>query len=158
MNTFDGLPTHVLLVHAVVVLVPVAALAVVLSVWSPTLRRRLGLMTPALTLLALVLTPITANAGEWLQDQLPDAPAIRRHADLGEQLWPWVLALFLLSVVAHLLARRAEAADATRTAPPAWLPVLVAVLATAAAVGATVQTVRIGESGARAVWEGTGSS
>jgi hypothetical protein len=154
-NTFNGLPTHVLLLHAVVVLVPAASLAVVVSAWWPEWRRRLGMLTPLLALGALVLTPITANAGQWLQKQLPDAPAIRKHADRGEKLWPFVLALFLLAVAGYLMARRAESGTA---ADPAWLPVLVAVLATVAAVGATVQVIRIGDSGARAVWEGTGST
>jgi len=157
MNTFNGLPTHVLLVHAVVVLVPAAALAVVAAAWSAPLRRRLGVLTPALALGALVLVPITANAGQWLQKQLPDSPLIRKHADRGEQLWPWVLALFLLAVAGYVLSRRAEAGAGQAPALPSWIPVLVAVLATVAAVGATVQTARIGDSGARAVWEGTGS-
>jgi hypothetical protein len=160
MNTVNGLPTHVLLIHAVVVLVPTAALAVIAAAWSASLRRRLGLLTPALALGALVLVPITANAGQWLQKQVPggfEDTLILKHADRGEHLWPWVLALFLLAAAGHLLARRAETAGPA-PAGPGWLPVLVAVLATVAAVGATVQTARIGDSGARAVWEGTGSS
>jgi hypothetical protein len=155
MNTFNGLPTHVLLVHAVVVLVPAASLAVAVSAWWPEWRRRLGVLTPLLALAALVLTPITTNAGEWLQKQLPDSPAIRKHAERGDQLWPFVLALFLLALAGYLMARRA---DRGVEASPTWLPLLVAVLATIAAVGATVQVARIGDSGARAVWEGTGST
>lgn len=153
-NTVNGLPTHVLLVHAVVVLVPLASLAVVLAAWSDPLRRRLGVVTPLLAFGVLVLTPITANAGEWLRDtrKLGEDPLVRIHADRGELLWPWVLALFLLALVGHLLARRTPAVDGAAAGRPAWLPVAVALLATVAAVGATVQTIRIGDSGARAVW------
>jgi len=155
MNEIDGLPTHVLLVHAVVVLVPMAAVAVIASAWSDSLRRRLGVLTPLLAFGVLVLTPLTANAGEWLRDtrKLGELEAVRKHADLGNRLWPWVLGLFLLAVLGYVLARRAEAADVTTTGPPRSLTLLVAAVATVVAVGAMVQTFRVGESGSRAVWE-----
>src|SRR4051812_14202104 len=104
-----GLPVHVLLVHLVVVLVPLAALFLVASAWSPEARRRLGILTPLLCLAALVLTPITTNAGKWLQDRVGDTPLVREHANLGHGLWPWTLGLFLLAAVVWVLHRRDEA-------------------------------------------------
>ncbi len=144
-----GLPVHVLLVHALVVLVPTAAGAVVLASWWPAARRRLGWLPAALAVLALALTPVTTAAGEWLRDRLPRAPLIAEHTELGDQLLPWVGGLAVVAVASALVGQRGSG----RT-----VRLLVALLATAVAVGATVQTVRVGESGARAVWEGSVAS
>ena len=45
-DEFNGLPIHILLVHAVVVLVPLAALLTMLSAVWPAARRRIGIITP----------------------------------------------------------------------------------------------------------------
>ena len=156
-TSVDGLPVHVLLIHLVVVLVPASALLLVAQAWSPVVRRWAGVLGPLSALAALVLVPITASSGQWLKDQLRPTPLIERHADLGERLWPWVLAVFVLSVAVYLLGRRGDAAGAALppTAGAVGVQVLVAVLATAVAVGAMWQTYRVGDSGARAVWTGT---
>jgi predicted membrane protein DUF2231 len=159
----NGLPAHVLLIHAVVVLVPVAALVLIGQAWSKPVRRWAGVGGPLLCLGALIMVPITVNAGEWFRDHLPPALAssapVRKHAELGDDLLPWVIAMFVLSVAVWLLARRtAEAAEPVvlpATAGTAAIQVVVAVLATVAAVGAVVQTARIGDSGAQAVWKGS---
>lgn len=159
-HEIHGLPTHVLLIHAIVVLVPVAALLLVAQAWSRAARRWAGIGGPLLCLAALVAVPITTNAGYWLRDHLRvTTPLIQRHAHLGRQLLPWVAAMFVLSVAVHLLGRRPSEADTGVVREPtsvgtAKVQLLVAVLATAVAVGAVVQTIRIGDSGAQAVWKG----
>ncbi|MBK5307279.1 MAG: hypothetical protein JJD92_11385 [Frankiaceae bacterium] len=159
----NGLPAHVLLIHAVVILVPVAALVLVGQAWSQRVRRWAGALGPLLCLGALVLVPITTSTGEWLRDhlnpQLAASEPVRKHADLGGQLLPWVIAMFVLSVAVWYLGRRTPEGDETVVLPSAGgavaVQVVVAVLATVAAVGAVVQTARIGDSGAQAVWKGT---
>ena len=76
----NGLPAHVLLVHLVVVFVPIAALMLIASVAWPAARRRLGVGTPLVALIPLVVVPVTTHAGEWLKDRLPENPRIERHA------------------------------------------------------------------------------
>jgi hypothetical protein len=151
----NGLPAHVLLIHAVVMLVPAAALVLVAQAWSRPVRRWAGVGGPLLCLGALVLVPITTNAGEWLQDHLPKELAqsepVRRHAELGDQLLPWVIAMFVLSATVWYLGRAGREAQEKLV----LVPIVVAVLATVAAGGAIVQTVRIGDSGAQAVWKGS---
>lgn len=51
---FNGLPMHPLLVHLAVVLVPLSSLLLVLHVSWPAARRRLGWVTPAVALAALI--------------------------------------------------------------------------------------------------------
>jgi hypothetical protein len=162
-----GLPAHVLLVHAVVVLVPLACLALVLHVVWPAARSRLGIVTPALALVSLVLVPVTTNAGEYLRDHQTVggeiAAKIDKHEHLGSQLLYYAIPLFLVAVGVWLLGRYRDGAvvpgvAAERTAVrevPSWVTVVVGVVAAGLAVATTIQLYRIGDSGAHAVWDGT---
>lgn len=188
----DGLPAHVLIVHAVVVLIPAAALCVLLSAWWPRARRWLGVLTPIAALAALALVPVTTNAGEWLAERLGATPLIARHEELGEQMIWWVGGLFAVALVQWAWHRwYADAPARSRTerdselvgagSPAAGaaerleldgrsnrgagtgtrgtvVSVLIGLVATAVAVGSVVHVVRVGESGSRAVWEGSYSS
>jgi hypothetical protein len=158
-TVINGIPAHVLLIHVVVVLVPVSALLLIAQAWSKVVRRWAGIGGPLLCLGALVMVPITTHAGTWLRNRLHPTPLIRRHAELGHQLLPWVIAMFVLSLVVWLLGRRPEEAREPLVLEPtagiARVQLVVAVLATVAAVGSVVQTYRIGDSGAQAVWQGT---
>ncbi|AEH09774.1 MULTISPECIES: DUF2231 domain-containing protein [Protofrankia] len=145
----NGLPAHALLVHVVVVLVPVAAAMVMLSSVWPAARRRLGVATPLVALIALVSVPLTTHAGEWLEARVPADPLVRRHAELGDSLLPWVAVLFLAAAVSWMLSRRVH--TASRPVHPGVV-VVVAALGIVAAAGSIVQTYRIGDSGAKAVW------
>ena len=64
---FQGLPLHVLLVHGVIVLIPLAALLTVLSAVWPAARRRLGIITPLVALAALIAVPVadSASSPRW---------------------------------------------------------------------------------------------
>lgn len=88
-STINGLPAHVLLVHVVVVLVPLAALTLIASATWPAARRRLGIGIPIGAFAALVAVPITTSAGKWLRDRVPNTALVRRHAGLGGQLLPF---------------------------------------------------------------------
>ena len=103
-----GLPAHVLLVHAVVVLLPLAAVMLVVGVLWPTARRKFGVLTPLLALVGLVLVPVTTHAGEWLEQRLPRSKVIEHHADLGDQLLPWAAGLFVMAVAVWWVGRRRE--------------------------------------------------
>lgn len=156
---FNGLPLHVLLVHAVVVIVPLAALCTVLSVLWPAARRRLGFVTPLLALVALALVPPTQAAGIWLMARVDTTPAVQTHVGLGLNLLPWVAALSAAALAQWLWFRFGTAAadrlrTAVGTAGTRILAAVAAVLVVALAAGTTAAVVQVGESGARAVWEG----
>ncbi len=149
---WNGLPVHVLLVHLVIIAVPAAALAVLLSAFWPRAAQRIGIVSPLLALLAVVAVPITSSAGEWLQERVASTPLIQRHAELGPSLLPWVIALFVVSTTVYLSARLASRLPAkTRLA----IAVLLDVAAVVVAVGAVVTVVLVGESGSAAVWTGS---
>src|SRR6478752_1601961 len=108
-TVINGLPAHVLLIHAVVVLVPLAALMLVASAVWPAARARLGVLTPIVALIALVLVPVTTHAGEYLQRHLGFTnPLIRRHVQLGHMLLPWAIGLFVVAAAVWVLGRRFE--------------------------------------------------
>ena len=157
----NGLPLHVLLVHVVIILLPVTALCVILfSVW-PAFRRRVGIIMAILGVLLIAVVPITAQAGQWLKDRVPDTPLINAHAVIAGTLWPWSLSLGVLSIAAWLwyftLARR-DNPDVPHAGPRHFgarraVAVLITVLAIGIGGYATAHTVMIGEAGSRAIWQ-----
>jgi hypothetical protein len=155
MTLVNGLPAHVLLVHIVVVLVPLTALALVTGALWPRAARHLGVLLPALALVALISVPLTSHAGEWLERHVDDDALVRRHTELGDGLLPWALGLFVLAAVVWWAARRTPG-QAGQGGGSRWsaLPVriVVGVLSVAVAVGAVVDVYRIGDSGAKAAW------
>ena len=152
----NGLPLHILVVHAVVVFVPLAALSVVAAAAWPAARRRLGLVPAAIAAVALALVPVTTAAGEWLKARLPAAPLIEQHAALGDDLLPWSIAVFVVAALLWLFDRfRARVAGRMPAGVLRATPWVLLVLSIVAAVGSVVTVVLIGESGARAVWQGT---
>ncbi|WP_406835482.1 DUF2231 domain-containing protein [Streptomyces sp. AHU1] len=154
MSLVNGLPAHVLLVHFVVVLVPLTALALVVCAIWPEAARRLGIALPLLALVTLVSVPLTSNAGEWLEGHVADDALVRRHAELGDGLLPWAGGLFVLAVALWWKTGRTTASgdsDVSRR-PAAFVRVAAAVLTLVVAVGAVVDVYRIGDSGAKAAW------
>ncbi|PKV96078.1 hypothetical protein ATK30_7014 [Amycolatopsis echigonensis] len=84
MTTVNGLPAHILLVHAIVVLLPLSALVLVLTACLAPVRRRLAGANAILSVLVVVLVPITTDAGEWLERRVARTPLVRAHTELGD--------------------------------------------------------------------------
>ena len=70
LDDINGIPTHALLVHAVVVLLPLAALGGIAVALVPALRRRYGGLVVLLTIVAVAAVPVTQRAGQRLFDRL----------------------------------------------------------------------------------------
>jgi hypothetical protein len=176
----NGLPAHVLLVHVVIVLLPLAAAMLVVSAVWPLMRRKLGVLTPAVALVALIFVPITVSAGRWLRDHLngglAQTPLVQKHTHLGTSLLPWAVGIFVVSAAVWWVGRQyglewkqsprstdsnatgagsaVATRERTRTSLPTWVTAVVAVVSIAVAVGGSYQLYRIGDSGAKAVWTG----
>jgi uncharacterized membrane protein len=156
--TFNGLPIHVLLVHFVVIVVPLAALVAVVAAFWPAARRRIGIVSPILAFVALVSVPLATQAGEALQGQITETSLSRMHTHMGDGLLPWAGLLFLGALLQWGWFRSAAgggalAGRATSERARLVIRILLAALVVVAAVGACVEVFLIGESGARAVWE-----
>jgi hypothetical protein len=157
-SLIGGLPAHILLVHALLVFVPLTGLLTVLHAAWPAVGRRLGLVTPVLALVTLVLVPVTTRAGEWLRTQIPANAAIDRHAQLGNNLLPFVIGLFVAAVGVWWYARTTRSAppvfgDERRDGPRGYgITAVVTIVALLVAGAAVFQLYRVGESGSKAVW------
>jgi predicted membrane protein DUF2231 len=143
-DTIAGLPVHVLVVHAVVVLLPLMALVTV----AVAVRRRWRVAAPWVVLADAVvvgLAYVAKESGEVLQKRLSQfTPDVAQdHGKHGDLVPYFALALLVAAVLVWLTSRSVR-----------LVPVAVAV-AIITGVGALWWTYLTGESGARAVWEQT---
>jgi hypothetical protein len=137
-------------VHGIVVLTPLTALLAILCALVPAVRHRLIWLVAALALATVALTPLTASAGEWLEQHVGSSPAVETHADRGDDMIFFVLGLavaVLLMVVAHVWEGRGRRL-------PRIAPAVIAVVVVLASLGNMYQVYRVGDSGARAAWGG----
>jgi hypothetical protein len=152
--TVFGLPLHPLIVHATVVVVPVAALAVLLTTIWPRFRRWAAWGPAAAAALAVILVPITTSSGEDLERTLPHAKLIETHAHLADGLLPWVIVL-LVGSLGIFWTHFAPGRPGLWTLPR-WLTIVAVALAVVGSVGSLVEVVLIGHSGAAAAWSTAG--
>lgn len=174
MFTVAGLPLHPLVIHAVVVLLPLAAIGTVLLALRPAWRRPLGVPTLLVALVGVIAVPLAITSGSQLRAALGGGgPLVVEHAARAAFLLPAAVA-FLLLLAGGLHAERTArwrdgiaracrsrnvgpgTATARTTITPARARVATALTALAAVVGVVVTAlvVWIGHSGATAVWLG----
>lgn len=148
-----GLPLHPLLVHATVVIVPLAALSVLLAAVWPRFRRWAGPLPLGLAVAGLVLDPLSTSSGESLEHQVGSSALIEKHSELADGLLPWLVALVVMAGGLYFWYRRESRGDAGEAPTSrAWVPVAISAVAVVAALGTAVQVVLIGHSGAEAAW------
>lgn len=146
-----GIPLHPLLVHAVVVFIPLAALGSIAVALFPRWRKPYGPLVLAVSAVALILVPFTTDSGENLRDSLqlggPVLEKVEEHQAMGERIIWAVVPMFVLHLAMLLM---------TRAGRPSREVTIVAWLATIAAVAATVLVVLTGHLGSQAVWDPAG--
>ncbi len=161
--TLDGIPLHPLVIHAVVVLLPLAALGTVAIAVRPAWRRAFGVPVLLIALAGVAAVPVATQTGEQLQNALPGPnPAIAFHQSLGEMLLPYAavfLVLLAVTVVIGIRADRAATPDGggTTVATRSRVVTVAGVLAALAGLVVTGLVIWIGHAGATAVWQGIGS-
>ena len=155
----NGIPLHPLVVHAVVVFVPLAAVAGILFAALPRWRWLLRWPTLVLALASVVLVRVAVVTGTSLKNQRqfagPLADRIATHQAWGHRLewsvWVFVpvavLAFWVLPHVTPLVGRR------DRMSPRPSLVGVATVLLPLAAVVVLALAVITGDAGARAVWK-----
>lgn len=154
-DQFNGLPVHPLVVHAVVVLLPLAAVGTWAIALVPRWRPRYGPLVAASALLSVALIPVATSSGEELAHRVGEPEA---HEELGESLLWFAVPLLVLVVALVWLSRRQARSQATSEpsdptgSRASRLVTAVAVLAALAGLAASVQVYRVGDSGAEATW------
>ena len=149
------MPLHPLVVHAVVVLGPLAALTGL--VYAAVPRWRWLLRWPLLVL--AVLTAVTASLATTSGDDLLEArpelePLVEEHEERGELLRNVALGYVPVSVLAAWALGGVSALASGRGAQETRgaLGMVAAVLLAVASVALLVTLFLAGDSGARAVW------
>ncbi|MFG1928252.1 DUF2231 domain-containing protein [Cryptosporangium sp. NPDC048952] len=173
-----GLPAHPLVVHAAVVLVPIAVLSAFAYVLVPRLRPKIGWVLALSSLAGAGASIVAAETGDRLAKFLGGSDAINEHGGFGLDTRNMAVLLAVVAVVLLIVER----ARANRREPmrgyaerDQWgmvgeqprgnssgstvltvvsVVLMIALLATA--VGAAVSVARAGDTGARMVWEGVG--
>ncbi len=150
-NQVNGLPLHPLAIHAAVVLVPLAALlGLLFAVPRTRMWSRLPLLLVSVGALGAVW--VSVQSGKALQRTLnlqgPPATLIATHRHRANLLLLLMIGFAVLAVVTYVLTRPAQVKPMVTN--------VLAVLLVVGAVGIAVQTYRVGDVGARALWNPTG--
>lgn len=137
-----GLPLHPLVVHAVVVLLPLAALGALAVVVSAKLRDRFGWLVAACGVVAGGAAIVAKVSGEALASSLGVGQLVASHQSYG-QLVPFPAVTLAIALPVALLLRR-------RASMTGWW--VAAAVAAVSALAALVLVLLTGHSGATAVW------
>lgn len=124
---------------------PLAAIGAVLMAVRPSFSRRFGSLVVIIAGIGAAASLVAKESGEQLALRVGEPDP---HVELGDVM-PLFASGLLVLVLVFWLFDRGIPANRSR---PAWLVVL-AVVMVIGAVAATWWTIRVGDSGAKAVWE-----
>lgn len=158
--TLGGVPLHPLVIHAVVVLLPLAAVGTLAMAVRPVWRRSLGVPTLLVALVGVVAVPMATYTGNQLQVALNGgSPLVAEHASRAGTLLPVAIAFGVLLLAAVVVDRMAGARTAVgagaHRGPAARVgpaPAILTALAALAGIASAGLVVWIGHAGASAVW------
>lgn len=147
-DLITGLPVHPLVVHFAVVILPIAALALIVLVFVKKWQKTFGWVVLGGLAVGFVASYVSKESGEALALRM-GKPA--EHAQWGDILPFVALALLIIAAVWFWLVLRSA------KKPKEVSPIAVKLAAGAAvvlAVIATGMTVVVGHTGAEAAWQG----
>ncbi len=155
---FGDLPLHVLVIHAAVVLLPAAAVAAIVFAVVPKWRWLLRWPVLLLGLGSLVVAFVARQSGKAFVSAKPQlGQLVREHENRGDLLFYYSIAFAVVCIAAFLLLTGASPLASgkgakTGTKRPLELVVSAALVVMSALI--VWQTIRTGDAGARAVWDG----
>ncbi len=146
MDLIFGLPVHPLVVHAAAVFIPLAAIGVVLILFSEKIRKTYTPLVLGVVAIATGSGVLASSSGEALSERV-GLPV--DHAIQGERLRNVVLILAVLVAAWYYLQRSKEKAFAQSQ----LLNTSLKTVATIVAAASLVLTVVVGHSGASSAWK-----
>jgi hypothetical protein len=152
INTLFGLPAHPLIVHAAVVLLPIAALGLIVVALVPKARRHYAPVVVVLALAATVAVGLAQQSGESLEDSVQRTELVREHTSQGETVLPWAIAV---TIVSALVAAEPYVRDRLGKVSPKVATGVLVGASLIVGVGATWTVIDVGHSGATSVWNDT---
>jgi len=139
-DTIAGLPVHPFVIHFATVLVPLAALGLIVAVLNKAFRTRFAFALVVLIVVTVPLAFVAKESGESLAERVG---ITENHESLGEIFPLWVSVLAVAAVVWYLISRR-DGLTAIQKIAGAVVIVL--------SIGVTALTFLVGHSGAEATW------
>ncbi len=160
-NDIGGVPTHPLIVHVPVVLVPVALIAVIAYFVARPWRRPLAWIAGALSGVGALGAMLAAASGESLEERVKETSALEDHAELGEtaQVLAVVFFIVVVALVVYQEIRSRHGDDSPPSGKVATLasrrlvyPAIMVLLLISG--GAAVVSLAVaGHAGAKITWE-----
>ncbi|PWU44437.1 hypothetical protein DLE60_16930 [Micromonospora globispora] len=153
----NGLPGHILVIHAAVVLVPLLALLSVAYGVLPRWRPRLDWAVAVLAVGTPIVTWVATESGEAFEEVQREKGAsgeflrkIEEHSEYGGTLLWWTVGL----AVAALLLLLVTSGYPRARMLPRWLPPVLTAVVVVLAVLTLAYAYLTGDSGAQMVWSG----
>lgn len=153
INSLFGLPAHPLIVHAAVVLLPIAAIALIVVAAIPRARRYYGPIVFGVALAATIAVGLAQQSGESLEGQVKKTELVEEHTEQGQTVLPWAIAL---TVVSALVAAEPYARAQLAKVPPRVVTAVLVGSSLIVGIGATYAVIEVGHSGATSVWNDVG--
>lgn len=158
-DTILGLPAHPLVVHAAVILVPLAAVAFAALCWKAEWRKSYLFVVMLLAVVGGVSAFVAKQTGEPLQRSIQDAARaagessrLGEHPEQGDTAFVWAV-LFMLAVVGYWAVLR----WGPKWNVPAWAPKAGYFVVLVPALLSLVTMAVAGHSGAALVWKDLGT-
>jgi hypothetical protein len=145
-----GLPAHPLIVHAVVVLLPLAVVGTFVCALVPRWRSRYGPLALGAAVVATIAVLFAQGSGEKLEDDVKKTELVEEHTEHAEQVLPWAIAetVAAAAVVGAPVLQRRRPGTSGRT-----VTAVVVVVSLAVGAGAMYSVIEAGHSGSKAVWD-----
>lgn len=141
--TIDGLPLHPLVVHIVVVLLPLAAIGLIVISLVPKWSVRFGPLVWPLALVSTVAAFVAERSGRELGLKV-GVPA--EHMQFGQQVKFWAIGVTILALLVWLMDRNPGQKKRS------LIEKIIAGVAIVVSIGAIYVTFLAGDTGAEAVW------
>ena len=159
-ETIAGLPAHALLVHAAVILVPLAAIGLAVIGWKAEWRKHYSLPVALVAAAGAVFAFLAKQSGGPLEDSVRRAasaagvarPRFGEHPEQGDTAFFFAMLFGIAAVGVWGIDRYRE-----RFGLPTWSPLAAYAVALIPAVLALVTMTVAGHSGATLVWKDVGS-
>jgi len=149
INTLFGLPAHPLIVHAAVVLLPIAAIGLIVVALVRRWRRHYAPVIFAVALAATIAVGLAQQSGESLEGEVQRTEQLEEHTEQGESVLPWAIAVTIISAA---VAAEPFVRDRLGRVSPRIVAAVLITTSVVAGMGATWTVIDVGHSGATSVW------
>jgi len=158
-DKIGDMPLHPLVIHAVVFGIPLAVLLALLFAFPKTrewARWPLAIVVVGATAVTFVArqSGLAFEAALGIKPGNPVGDLILQHSLLANQLF-YIMIVFAAIGLINVFVVRKSTADSAAAKQPAIIRIVLPILLVAAALVALIWIVRVGDLGARAVWNPT---